>query len=219
MEGEQYKKQEYSQPNAQELSSTKFVSQCLDTEYASFSPICFPHVDTGRNPISHIHDLPGRPYEQVILAKTAAHDFWHHCDICKFYREGIGSNLVKTLTYKLHNFGTDQKTIELEFVIPLMHLKYFLYDEIEETMSSLILSKYDPDNHPSTPQAYKAAVIKSPILMTSSEGHEEGMRHYLSSLFSRGTFVSLQIRRFICISPAIKIQEYLRIPRKFRFCF
>ena len=70
--------------------------------------------------------------------------------------------------------------VELQFIIPVMHMKYFLINEQEQTVQSLLLPKISTASSiPKTVKTEEENIIgrkmKTPILMASSEGEEEGI--------------------------------------------
>ena len=69
--------------------------------------------------------------------------------------------------------------MELQFIIPVMHIKYFMIDEEQQTVISLLLPKINvASSIPKTVRTEEENLIgrkvKTPILMASSEGEEEG---------------------------------------------
>ncbi|XP_057314871.1 GREB1-like protein isoform X2 [Hydractinia symbiolongicarpus] len=159
------------------LRSTKFVPGFLDTKYDVFS---LPHVCTIEDEmeeqvLSRAKD-EGSVDALVILAKTAAYDTFHHCDMCRFYREGIANNASQVSTYQLDNVGSDHRSVNLLVVIPPIHTKHFIFEEGSTNITNVVFSQY---NEPFIPTEDSTVLtgccVKTPILMLSSSGDEEGL--------------------------------------------
>ena len=152
----------------QNVSTTKFVSGYLDMNYETFSPV---HVDCSEtalhNPVLSRVREEGTDTALVILAKTAAYDTYHHCDICRFYREGIANTSTKIYSYQIQGFGADKQVIDLKIAIPPIHMKYFIVNE--STLLSLIL----PQCNESASENCQVQV-KTPIFMRSASSGDEG---------------------------------------------
>eukprot|EP00795_Rhopilema_esculentum_P007430 gene7430-13192_t len=178
-------------PDVSKVSETEFITEFLDSEFKNFSRVHISSVIKDVKPdkkqevqmlkrISDVTDIGGQQVVPVILADCAAHDTLHHCDSCKFYREGMGGDTTKVFDYQLKGFGDDNSEVELQFIIPVMHMKYFLVDEEQQTVQGLFLPKINVATpFPKAVKTYEETLIgrkiKTPILMASSEGEEEGL--------------------------------------------
>ena len=84
-----------------------------------------------------------------------------------------------------------------------MHMKYFLIDEEEQTVKTLLLPKISTASSiPKTVKTEEESIIgrkmKTPILMASSEGEEEGsMMIYLFSFLFWIFDYSIMWREFV----------------------
>ena len=186
-------------PDIHKVSETEFITEFLDSEFRNFSRVqicagrqfktsCGKQKGQMLKRKSKVTETEGQQIVQVILANCAAHDTLHHCDTCKFYREGIGGNTTKVLDYQLAAFYDDGKVVELQFIIPAMHMKYFIVDEENQAVKSLILPRVSvcspiPKLIKTEEEASLGRKIKTPILMASCEGEEEGEPR---SFFSEG---------------------------------
>ena len=158
------------------IANWQFLSNFLDMRREKFSRI---HVccksNEVHNPIVSSRREEGTSKALVILAKTALYDTLHHCDVCKFYREGIASAVSKTYDYTLTSPGL-QENITLKIVVPPIHSKYFDVNEETNTVERLILPSTDFSQQAVTSQP-PAHMVKSPILMMSTVGEEEGRKN------------------------------------------
>ena len=113
-------------PDVSKVSETEFITEFLDSEFKNFSRVHISSVIKDVKPdkkqevqmlkrISDVTDIGGQQVVPVILADCAAHDTLHHCDSCKFYREGMGGDTTKVFDYQLKGFGDDNS--EVTFVI------------------------------------------------------------------------------------------------------
>ena len=105
-------------PDVTKVSETEFITEFLDSEFKSFSRVHLSSVIKEAKPdkkqevrmlkrISDVTDIGGQQVIPVILADCASHDTLHHCDSCKFYREGMGGDTTKVLDYHVKNFGDE----------------------------------------------------------------------------------------------------------------
>ena len=152
------------------LSNWKFLSNFLDMRREKSSQI---HLCQRKNevyqPVVSSRLEEGSNKALVILAKTALYDTLHHCDVCKFYREGIASAVSQVYDYQLKTVGGEQEEIvNLKIVIPPIHGKYFHIDEEKKSVVQLILPSINQTVHGNT------HMVKSPVLMMSTVGEEEG---------------------------------------------
>lgn len=158
------------------LRSTRFVPGFLDTKYDVFSlpQVCTIEDEMEEQVLSRAKE-EGSGDALVILAKTAAYDTFHHCDMCRFYREGIANNASQVSTYQLDNVGSDHRSISLLVVIPPIHTKLFIFEEGSTNITNVVFSQY---NEPFIPTEDSTVLtgcrVKTPILMLSSSGDEEG---------------------------------------------
>ncbi len=115
-------------PDINKVSETEFITEFLDSEFKNYSRVHISSVSKDIKPdkkqevrmvkrTSDITDIGGQQIVPVILADCATHDTLHHCDSCKFYREGIGGDTTKVLDYQLTTFG-DEKTEVGCFISP-----------------------------------------------------------------------------------------------------
>jgi len=185
-------------PDVTKVSETEFITEFLDSEFKSFSRVHISSVIKETKPnkkqevrmlkrTSDVTDIGGQQVIPVILADCASHDTLHHCDSCKFYREGMGGDTTKVLDYQVKDFGDESCEVELQFIIPVMHLKYFLINEQEQMVQSLLLPKVSTASSiPKTVKTEEENIIgrkmKTPILMASSEGEEEGLLNIFHSM-------------------------------------
>lgn len=164
------------------LTNWKFMANFLDMRREKFSQI---HLCEKEN---EIHDPivsslreEGSKKALVILAKTALYDTLHHCDVCKFYREGIASASSKTYTYTLGPIGEEQDVnVTLKIVIPPIHSKYFDVNEEMSTVERLILSQDERSVAGTLTSGNSVGIhmVKSPIMMMSTVGEEEGIYYF-----------------------------------------
>jgi len=158
-------------PTGKTVLNTKFFEGYLDSTFQKMSPVCIYTDNVKLEQLKSCGLEEGSESALVILSKTSCFDTYHHCDICKFYREGIGHNATKVYTYSLNmNDGT---SVQLPFSIPPIHLKYFVIHEAERTMSSVTLATFDREQMVTTQFPMRSA--KTPIFMFSSSGEEEGL--------------------------------------------
>lgn len=160
------------------LSSWKFLSNFLDMRREKSSQIHMCHKKNEvYKPVVSSRREEGSNKALVILAKTALYDTLHHCDVCKFYREGIASAVSQVYDYQLNTIGENEETVDLKIVVPPIHCKYFDIDEEKKSVIHLIL--------PSTSQTMygHTHMVKSPVLMMSTVGEEEGKCSSLKIIF------------------------------------
>ena len=166
------------------LANWKFMSNFLDMRREKFSHIQICEKENEiHDPILSSQREEGSKQALVILAKTALYDTLHHCDVCKFYREGIASAISKTYTYSLDlTGGVQEENVILKIVIPPIHSKYFDVNEESSTVERLILPQYENSTAASaSPSSSSTAIhmVKSPILMMSTVGEEEGIKFFV----------------------------------------
>ena len=105
-------------PDVTKVSETEFITEFLDSEFKSFSRVHISSVIKETKPnkkqevrmlkrTSDVTDIGGQQVIPVILADCASHDTLHHCDSCKFYREGMGGDTTKVLDYQVKDFGDE----------------------------------------------------------------------------------------------------------------
>ena len=159
------------------LTNWKFMSNFLDMRREKFSQIHMCKKDHEiHDPIVSSLREEGSKKALVILAKTALYDTLHHCDVCKFYREGIASASSKTYTYILDPIGEEQDVnVTLKIVIPPIHSKYFDVNEDTNTVEGLILPQDERSVTGTLTESVGLHMVKSPIMMMSTVGEEEGM--------------------------------------------
>eukprot|EP00794_Sanderia_malayensis_P004602 gene4602-5207_t len=178
-------------PDITKVSETEFITEFLDSEFKSFSRVHISSVSKDSKPdkkqeiqmlkrTSDIKDIGGQQIVPVILANCASHDTLHHCDSCKFYREGMGGDTTKVLDYQLLGFGDENAEVDIQFIIPVMHMKYFTIDEEQQAVKGLLMPKINvgtpfPKIVKTDEETLLGRKIKTPILMASSEGQEEGL--------------------------------------------
>ena len=169
--------------NVDVLANWKFLDNFLDMRREKFSQIHICERENEiHNPIVSSHREEGSKKALVILAKTALYDTLHHCDVCKFYREGIATTSSKTYTYQLDVAGEQIEKVTLKIVIPPIHSKYFDVDDEAGCVERLTLSQYEgPTPVISAVSPNKVHMVRSPILMMSTVGEEEGLSSFFSS--------------------------------------
>lgn len=162
-------------PESARLKETKFVSGFLDMRLETCSQIhvCSSEKETTLQIVAQDKEK-GTDSALVILAKTAAFDAYHHCDICRFYREGISNTVSQVYTYQVLNFGHAKRTLDVQIVIPPIHMKYFIVDETTNTLLNLILQPVEEETKVNRMNQHPLNT-KTPIFMHSSGGEEEGM--------------------------------------------
>ena len=161
-------------PEYDDMLTTKFYSDYLVSKYENFSPahVCLTSDEVNDIIVSHNREEDSTSEALVILSKTASCDMYHHCDVCRFYREGIANTVTEACSYQLFNFGKEQQTIDLQVIIPPIHMKYFVVNNETKVMTSLLLQNCGPDVDSLT--TLSRSRVKTPILMMSSSGDEEG---------------------------------------------
>ena len=109
-------------PDITKVIETEFIAEFLDSEFKNFSRVHSYSVTKDAIPdkkqeiqmlkrISDVTDIGGQQIVPVILAGCASHDTLHHCDSCKFYREGMGGDTTKVLDYQLRGFGDENTEV------------------------------------------------------------------------------------------------------------
>ena len=113
-------------PDVSKVAETEFITEFLDSEFKRFSRVDISSVIKDVKPdkkqevqmlkrTSDVTDIGGQQVVPVILADCASHDTLHHCDNCKFYREGMGGDTTKVLDYVITGFGDDNLEV---FILP-----------------------------------------------------------------------------------------------------
>ena len=142
---------------------TQFFDGFLDSRLNKFSRVCIEGIDNyTHNQIIDSTKEEGSESALVVLSKSPSCDTYHHCDVCRFYREGLGSSS----RYEFQFTDGDEEIITLNFYIPQLQLKYFIVDRNEKQMKSLML--------PESNQPGEAGHVKTPVFMYVTAGHEEG---------------------------------------------
>lgn len=170
----------YTPSSSAQLASNvdiwKFIPNFLDMRREKCSPVHVCSKDNKtHNPVIDSTREEGSDKALVILAKTALYDTFHHCDVCKIYREGIGNMVAQIFNYSITtNNGEVKEYIKLQFVIPPIHLKYFEVDDSSGTIERLITPTYNEDPKQTVS---RCSSVKSPIFMMSTMGEEEGKQY------------------------------------------
>ena len=114
----------------------------------------------------------------MMLSYWAAYDTYHHCDVCKNYRESMGPSSSLTCTFTL------QCGEKLHFIIPHRYLPSFTFTKDKQLCSlrlPVVLTGGSGEVvkplKTESGSAEESGAVKSPIMMPSTGRHEYGEKN------------------------------------------
>ncbi|KAG7455322.1 hypothetical protein MATL_G00255260 [Megalops atlanticus] len=162
-------------PDVEEIRKLPFDFFPRDPKFRRTSPVYvenMPKSSHGHNPQIKQEVPAKRSTVSVKLTRFAAHNAFHHCEQCRFYREASPAAQLSDCSLHSFTFSSSMlgEEVQLHFLIPKSKEQHFIFSQQGRHLESMrlpLVSDKGPD------------LLKSPIF-TPTRGRQE---HGLLNLF------------------------------------